>query len=186
MRDRVVSSSGWGRLVLGVTVGDEGDDGVGLEFFAAAQVAELYEEGHACDRAAGVFDELAHGAGRASCCEEVICDQDTSTFRYRVGVGFQGVGTVLQVVGGGDDLSLEFLRCAGEDEALFGTVGEGCAEHEAAGFGREYAVVGDVFGRLGEGVHGRMQGAAVFYEGGYVLEGDAPPREVGDGVDVVL
>src|SRR5215211_9459713 len=101
MRDRVVSSSGWGRLVLGVTVGDEGDDGVGLEFFAAAQVAELYEEGHACDRAAGVFDELAHGAGRASSCEEVICDQDTGALGDRVYMGFEGVGTVFQVIGGG-------------------------------------------------------------------------------------
>jgi len=31
-----------------------------------------------------------------------------------------------------------------------------------------------------------MQGAAVFYKGGYVLEGDPLPREVGDGVDVFL
>src|SRR5215211_2072857 len=186
MRDRVVSSSGWGRLVLGVTVGDEGDDGVGLEFFAAAQVGELYEEGHACDRTAGVFDELAHGAGRASCCEEVICDEDAGTFGDRLCVGFQGVGTIFQLVGGGDGLSRELFRFAGQDEAFFGAVGQGRAEHEAAGFGREYAVVGDAFGGLGEGVHGRMQGAAVFYKGGYVLEGDPLPREVGDGVDVFL
>jgi hypothetical protein len=63
---------------------------------------------------------------------------------------------------------------------------QGCAEHEAAGFGREDAVVGDAFGGLGEGVHSLMQGAAVFYDGGYVLEGDALPREVGDGVDEFL
>ena len=29
----------------------------------------------------------------------------------------------------------------------------------------EYAVVGNTFGGFGEGVHGRMQGVAVFYEG---------------------
>ena len=69
---------------------------------------------------------------------------------------------------------------------FFGAIGQGRAEHEAAGFGREYAVVGDTFGGFGEGVHGRVQGVAVFYEGGYVLEGDALPREIGDGVDVFL
>src|SRR5687768_6620266 len=99
-----VSSSGSGRLVLWVMVGDEGDDWVGLELFAAAQVGEFYEEGHACDRTAGVLDELAHGAGRASRCEEVVCDEDAGTFGDRVGVGFQGVGTVFEVVGGGDGL----------------------------------------------------------------------------------
>src|SRR5918998_5739987 len=182
----VVSWSGWGRLVLWVIVGDQGDDGVGLELFAAAQVGEFYEEGHARDRTAGVFDELAHGAGRAPGCEEVVRDEDAGALGDRVGVGFQGVGTVFEVVGGGDDLSGEFFRFAGQDEALFGAVGQGRAEHEAAGFGREYAVVGDAFGGFGEGVHGGVQGVPVFYERGYVLEGDAPPREIGDGVDVFL
>src|SRR5918997_1755464 len=93
-----VSSSGAGRLVFRVMVGDEGDDLVGAQFLAAAEVGELYEEGHAGDRAPGVLDHLAHGAG----------------------------------------------------------------------------------------VYGRVQGAAVLYKGGYVLEGDARPREVGDGADVVL
>ena len=94
-----------------VIVGDEGDDGVGLELFAAAQVGELYEESHAGDRTAGVFDELAHGAGRASRCEEVIGHEDAGTFGDGVGVGFQGVGTVFEVVGGGDDLSGAFSVC---------------------------------------------------------------------------
>jgi hypothetical protein len=31
-----------------------------------------------------------------------------------------------------------------------------------------------------------MQGVAILYEGCYVLEGDALPREVGDGVDMFL
>jgi hypothetical protein len=101
-------------------------------------------------------------------------------------VGFQGVGTVFEVVGGGDGLSGELFRFAGQDEAFFGAVGQGGAEDEAAGFGREYSVVGYAFGGFGEGVHGRMEGVAVFYEGGYVLKGDALPREVGDGVDMSL
>src|ERR687893_510909 len=181
-----VSSSGAGRLVFRVMVGDEGDDLVGAQFLAAAEVGELYEEGHAGDRAPGVLDHLAHGAGRPARGEQVVCDEDAGALRDRVGVGFEGVGTVLEVVGCGDDLPGELLRFAGEDEALSGTVGEGRAEHEAAGFGREYAVVGDVIRSLGEGVYGRVQGAAVLYKGGYVLEGDARPREVGDGADVVL
>src|SRR5215210_8139462 len=181
-----VSSRGVGRLVFGVMVGDEGDDLVRAQFLAAAQVGELYEEGHAGDRSSGVLDELAHGAGRTACGEQVDCDQDAGAFGDGVGVGFEGVGTVLEVVGCGDDLAGEFLRLAGEDEALFGAVGEGRAEHEAASFGRENAVVGDAIGSLGEGVHGRVQGAAVLYKGRYVLEGDARPREVGDGADVVL
>ena len=76
-------------------------------------------------------------------------------------MGFQGIGTVFEVVGGGDDLSRELIGFAGQDEALFGAVGQGCTEYEAAGFGREDAVVGESFGGLGEGVDGRMQGVAV-------------------------
>src|SRR5215210_1581146 len=181
-----VSSRDAGRSVFRVMVGDEGDDLVGAQFLAAADVGELYEESYAGDRASGVLDELAHGAGRAPCGEQVVRDEDAGACRDRVGVGFEGVGTVFEVVGCGDDLSGEFLRLAGEDEAFSGAVGEGRTEHEAAGFGREYAVVGDTIGSLGEGVHGRVQGAAVLYKGRYVLEGDARPWEVGDGADVVL
>src|SRR5918995_1687861 len=128
--DGVVSWRGWGRLLLGVMVGYEGDDGVGFELFAAAQVGQLYKERYACYRAAGVLDELAHGAGCAARGEQVVC-------------------------------------------------------HEAAGTGREDTVVGDALGSLGEGVHSRMKGVTVFYKGGYVLERDARPRVIRDGVDVV-
>src|SRR5829696_3460137 len=99
----VVSGSGWVRSVLWVIVGDEGDDGVGFEFFAAVQVGEFYDEGYACYRAAGVFDELAHGAGGASRGEQVVCYEDAGTLGDRVCVGFQGIGAVFEVVGGGDD-----------------------------------------------------------------------------------
>src|SRR5918993_3226321 len=181
-----ISSRGAGRLVFGVMVGDEGDDLVGAQFLAAAEVRELNKEGYTGDRAARVLDQLAHSAGRAACREQVVRDEDAAALGDRVGVGFQGVGTVLEVVGCGDDLSGEFLRLAGEDEAFSGAVSEGRAEHEPAGFGREYEVVGDSVGGLGQGVHGRMQGAAVLYKGRYVLEGDSLPREVRDGADAVL
>src|SRR5215210_2893120 len=182
----VVSPRGSGRLVFRVIVGYEGDDFVGAELVAAVQVAELYEEDHAGHCAAGVLDELAHGAGRAACGEQVVCNEDAGAFGDRVGVGFQGVGAVLEFVGGRDRLSRELVRFAREDQALLGAVGEGGAEDEAAGFGREYAVIGDTVGGFGEGVHGHVQGAAVLYKWGYVLKGDARPREIGDGVDVVL
>src|SRR5918997_6393072 len=87
----VVSSRGVGRLVFWVIIGYERDDLVGFEFFAAAEVTEFYEEGYAGYRAAGVLDELAHGACRASCCEEVVGDEDAGSFRDSVGVGFEGV-----------------------------------------------------------------------------------------------
>src|SRR5215210_2729779 len=181
-----VSSRDAGRSVFRVMVGDEGDDLVGAQFLAAADVGELYEEGYAGDRAPGVLDQLAHGAGRASCGEQVVRNEDTGALGDRIGMGFEGVGAILEVVGCGHDLSGQLLRLAGEDEAFPGAVGEGGPENEAAGFGREYAVVGDTIGGLGEGVHGRVQGVAVLYKGCYVLEGDARPREVGDGTDVVL
>src|SRR5215204_4285533 len=177
----VVSPSGSGRLVFRVIVGYEGDDVVGAELVAAVQVAELYEEGNAGNCAAGVLDELAHSASRAACGEQVVCDEDAGALGDRVGVGLQGVGAVLEFVGGRDRLSRELVRLAREDQALFGAVGEGCAEDEGAGFGREYAVVGDTVGGLGEGVHGQMQGASVLYKRGYVLKGDAWPREIGYG-----
>src|SRR5215211_6804326 len=118
-----VSSSGAGRLVFGVMVGDEGDDLVRAQFLAASEVGELYEEGYAGDLAPGVLDQLAHGAGRAPCGEQVVRDEDAGALGDRIGVGFQGVGTVLEVVGCGDDLPGELLWFAGEDEALSGAVG---------------------------------------------------------------
>src|SRR5215218_10999369 len=83
-----VSSRGAGRLVFGVMVGDEGDDLVGAQFFAAVEVGELYEEGYAGDRAPGVLDQLAHSAGRSPCGEQVVRDEDAGAFGDRVEVGF--------------------------------------------------------------------------------------------------
>src|SRR5215204_1024275 len=122
-------ASGSGRLVFGVIVDYEGDDFVWAELVAASQVAELYKEGHAGHCAAGVFDELAHSAGRAAGGEQVVCDEDAGTPWYRVGMGFQGVSAVLQIIGGRDRLSRELVRLAGEDQALPGAVGQGRAEY---------------------------------------------------------
>src|SRR5215211_3155414 len=126
---------GSGRLLAWVIVGDEGDDVVGGEARAAVEVGELYEEGDAGDDSVCVLDELAHGAGGAACGEEVVGDEDAGAWRYGVGVGFQGIGTVLEFVGGGDGFAGKLVRFAGEDEAFAGAVGEGCAEDEAAGLG---------------------------------------------------
>src|SRR5918998_2840650 len=167
-------------------VGDQGHDLVGLELVAAGEVGQFDQEGHAGYGAAGVLHELAHGAGGAAGGEEVVGDEDAGARRDGVGVGFQGVRAVLQLVGGGDGVARQLVGFAGEDEALFGAVGQGRPEHEAAGFGGEYAVVGYALRGRGQGVHGGVQGAAVLYQGGYVLEGDAPARKVRDRVDVGL
>ena len=103
-----------------------------------------------------------------------------------VGVGLEGVGAVLELVGGGDGLARQLVGLAGEDQALSGAVGEGGAEDEAAGFGGEDAVVVEAVGGEGEGVDGGVQGLAVLDEGGYVLEGDAGGGEVGYGADEAL
>src|SRR4028119_1300170 len=104
---------------------------------AAARRAELYEGGPAEDGAAGVLDEFAHGAGGAAGGEEVVADEDPGALPYRAGVGFAGVGAAREVVGGRDGRAGELVRFAGEDEALLCAVGEGRAENEAAGLGRE-------------------------------------------------
>src|ERR671916_198034 len=165
-------------------VGDQGHDLVGLELVAAGEVGQFYQEGDARDGAAGVLDELAHGAGGAAGGEEVVGHEDAGALRDGVGVGFQGVRAVLQLVGGGDGIPRQLVWFAGEDEAFFGAVGQGRAEHEAAGLGGEDAVVDDAFRGRGQGVHGGVQGAPVLYQGGDVLEGDAGAREVGDRADV--
>src|SRR5918994_2913474 len=184
LRGSLSSSSGAGRSVLRVIVGDQGDYLVGLEFVAAGEVGKFDQEGNAGDGSAGVFDELAHGAGGTAGGEEVVGHEDAGAFRDGVGVGFQGVRTVLQVVGGGDGIARQLVGFAGEDEAFLGAVGEGRSEHEAAGFCGEYAVVVDAFRGRGQGVYGGVEGAAVLYQGGYVLEGYARAREVRDRVDV--
>ena len=165
-------------------VGEEGGYGVGGEEVTAAQGAKFYEEGEAGHDAAGVLDEVAHGAGGAAGGEEVVDDEDAGAGRYGVGVDLQGVRTVLQIVGGGGGLPGELVGFAGEDEALFGPVGEGAAEDEAAGVGGEDAGVVQVFGGAGQSFDGGVEGGAVFYEGGYVLKGDAGLWEVGDLPDV--
>src|SRR5829696_782416 len=130
-----VSGRGSGRLLAWVIVGDEGDDMVGVEAGAAVEEGELYEKCDAGDDAARVLDELAHSAGGAAGGEEVVGDEDAGAWRYGVGVGFQGVGAVLEFVGGGNGFAGKFVRLAGEDEPFAGAVGEGCAEDEAAGLG---------------------------------------------------
>src|SRR5215217_3254361 len=149
------SSSGSGRLCrlfVRVIVGDERDDVVRGEQVAAVQVAELYEECYAGDGAAGVLDELAHGAGGTTGGEEVVGDEDAGARSYGVGVGLEGIGAVFEVVSGGDRLAGELVRLPGQDEALASAVGEGSAEDEAGpreiGDGEYVAleVFGDAFG----------------------------------------
>src|SRR4028118_2363441 len=146
---------GTGRSVIGGGVGYDGDDLVGGEPGAASEVGELYEEGNADDGSAGVLHEFAHRAGGAAGGEKVVADEDPGPGPWGVGVGLQGVGTVLEVVGGGDGLPGELVRFAGEEEALLGPVGEGRAEDEAAGpggGGQGGAAVGGGGGRGGGGV----------------------------------
>src|SRR3712207_539801 len=100
-----VSSIRSGRLLLWVIVGNKGDYFVGGEAGAAAEVGELYKEGYAGYDAAGVLDELAHSAGGAPGGEQVVGDEDTGAGGDGVGVRFQGVGSVLELVGGGDGLA---------------------------------------------------------------------------------
>jgi hypothetical protein len=183
---RYGSCMGSGRLLARVIVGDERDDGVRIEAGAAVEVGELYEEGDAGYDTACVFDELAHGAGGAACGEEVVGNEDAGSWRHSVGVGFQGVGAILELVGGGDGFAGELVRFSGEDEAFAGAVSEGRAEDEAASLGREDPVVFEVFREAREGVNGEVEGFTVFYEGRYVLEGDAWLGEIGDGPDVTL
>src|SRR5215218_4848654 len=181
-----VSLRGSGRLLVWVIVGDEGDDVVGLEAGAAVQVGEFYKEGDAGDGAAGVLDELAHRTGGSPRGEQIVDDEDAGTGRDGVVVGFEGVGPVLELVGGGDGLAGELVGFAGEDEAFAGAVGQSRAEDEAAGLGGEDAVVVD---RVGGGcivVYGGVEGFAVLYERGYVLEGDAGGGEIRDRPDVAF
>src|SRR5918998_5865018 len=178
---------GSGRLLLGwVIVGNEGDYLVGGEAVAAVEGGEFYEEGDAGHGGAGVLDELAHGAGGAARGEQVVGDEDLGVWRYGVGVGLEGVGAVLELVGRGDRLARELIGLAGQDEALARPVGQGRAEDEAAGLGREDTIVVEAVGGQGEGVDGGVEGLAVLYEGGYVLEGDAGFGEVRDGADATL
>jgi len=166
--------------LISVVVGDEGDYFVGFEEFAAFEEAKLYEEGDAGYDAAGVLDELAHGAGGATGGEEVVDDEHAGAFRYAIGVDLQRVLAVLELVSGGDGLSGELVGAAGENEALLGAVGEGSAEDEAAGFRGEDAGVIHPFGGPGHPVDGGLEGRTVLYEGGYVFEGDASLGEVWD------
>src|ERR687897_626626 len=175
-----------GRFLLRVIVGYEGDYLVGNEAGAAVQVGELYEEGDACDGGTGVLDEVAHSAGGAARCEEVVGDEDAGAGGDGVRVGLEGVGAVLQLVCGGDRLARELVRLSSEDEALAGTVGQSRAEDEAAGLGREDTVVVEAVGGKGQGVYGGVEGLAILYKGGNVLERDAGFREIGDGADVAL
>src|SRR5215218_4741393 len=181
-----VSPRGSGRLLVWVIVVDERDDVVGGKAGAAVQVGEFYEEGDAGDGTAGVLDELAHGESGTPGGEQVVGDEDAGAFGDRVGVGFEGVGPVLELVGGGDGLAGELVGFAGEDEAFAGAVGESGAEDEASSLGGEDAVVVDRVGGGCQGVYGGMEGFAVLYERGYVLERDAGGGEIWDGADVAL
>ncbi len=181
-------ASAFSGLFIGraVVVGDEGGDGVGGEKLAAAEEAELYEEGYAGHYAAGVLDELAHGAGGAAGGEQVVYHEDAGAVGDGVEVDLEGVLAVLEVVGGGDGLSGELVGSAGEDEALLSAVGQGRPEDETPGLGGEDARVVYVFGGAGNPVDGGVEGGAVLYEGGYVLERDAGLGEVGYFPDVAF
>ena len=154
--------------------------------FAATEEAELYEEGYAGHDAAGVLDELAHGAGGAAGGEQVIYYEDAGALGDGVEVDLEGVLAVLELVGGGDGLSGELVGFAGEDEPLLGAVGQGRPEDEAPGLGGEDARVVYVLGGTGHSVDSGVEGGAILYEGGYVLERDAWLGEVGYFPDMAL
>src|SRR5918998_2585837 len=178
---------GSGRLLLGwVIVGNEGDYLVGGEAVAAVEGGEFYEEGDAGHGGAGVLDELAHSTGGAARGEQVVGDEDLGAGRYGVGVGFERGGAVLELVGRGDRLGGKLVGLARQDETLARPVGQGGAEDEAAGLGREDAVVVEAVGGEREGVDGGVEGLAVLYEGGNVLERDPGFGEVRDGSDAAL
>src|ERR671916_1497530 len=157
--------AGAGRSVTRGGVVHQGDHLVGRGAGASVEVAELYKEGDAYHGPAGVLDEVAHRAGRAAGRQQVVRHEYAGALAYGVVVGFQGVGAVLKVVGGGDRLPRELVRLAGQDQAFSGPVGERGAEDEAAGLGGEDVVVAEVLGRGVECVRSRVEGLAVLYQG---------------------
>jgi hypothetical protein len=116
-------------------VSDEGGYGVAFEEFSAVEEAQFDEECDARDGAAGVLDELAHGAGGAAGGEEVVYDEDAVTAGDGVGVDFEGVWCRIPSSYEAEIISRGACPACEQDEPLAGAVCEGGAEDEAAGFG---------------------------------------------------
>src|SRR5579875_3701375 len=161
----------------------QAEDVVVRKLGAAFEEVELDGNGEAGDFAAQLLDELHSGLHRAAGGEEVVDDDDALAAFYGIGVNFQRVRAVFEVVlnfgrGGG-----ELLRLAHGDEAGVQAVSQRRAEDEAAGLDAENEI--DVFADvvLGEGVDELREAVLVLEQRGDVVEQDAGFGEVRDGAD---
>ena len=112
------------------------------------------------------FDQIAAGLHGAAGGEDVVDDQDALAFDDGVGVHFQGVFAVFEIVGHCDFFVGELAGLADEDEAGAEAAGDGGAEDEAAAFGADDEVdilaaegIGQQFDRRGRGPTGRPAAA---------------------------
>src|SRR5579859_1778255 len=151
----------------------------GAEFVAAVEAGEFDEYGDAGDCAAELGDQVAAGFHGSAGGQEVVYDQYALAFDDGVGVHFEGVFAVLEVVGHGDAAVGELAGLADDDEAGGETAGDGGAEDESAAFGADDEV--DVLAAegVGEELDGEGEAGGVGEEGCDVAEEDAGLGEIG-------
>ena len=127
----------------------DGVDGIGGDFIAAFEAGEFDEDGDADEFAAEVFDEFDAGFHGSAGGEDVVDEEDALAFDDGVGMDFEGVGAIFEVVSFGDSFVGELAGFADETEARGEAAGDGGAEDEAAAFGADDHA--DIFAAVGIG-----------------------------------
>ncbi len=127
--------------------------------------------------------KLTCGCGCASGGEEIVAEEDVLAGLDGVGVDFERIGGVFELVGDGYCFRGQFFRFANGDESGVETVGESRGENEAARFdsGDDVYFVAVVV--LAEAVDERVETARVLQQSGEVVEKNAGLGVVGNFAD---
>lgn len=166
-----------------LVVGEDGGDGVGEEFFAAAEEGEFDEEGDADEVRAELVEEFDGGGGGATGGEEVIDEEDFFAGGDGVFVEFDDGFAVFEGVGDLAGFPGEFAFFADGDEAGAEAVGDGGGEDEAAGIDADDFVDFDAACGIAEEGDGVAEEGGIGEDGGDVFEDDSGFGEVDDIAD---
>lgn len=160
------------------------------EFLSPVQEVELDENRDPGDLGAGLLDEFATRLHRSPCGQQVIHEQDPVSSHERVGVQFETVGPVLQVVVDPVDHARQLARFAYGHEPRGEGLGDRDAKDESPAFSTDYQIDPLAAVRVGHELDRQCEGTGIREQGGEIFEHHARLGKVGDlfdqGVELVV
>ena len=129
------------------------------------------------------MDQAGDGGGGAAGGEDIIDDEDVLARLDGIGVHFEAVGAIFEVVIDAADDVGQLFGFANRDESGAESMGHGRSKEIAAGFDADHDVDGFPAIVLLQGVDRLSESVLVFEQGGDVVELDSWLGKVGDLAD---